>query len=444
MPRGRCGARGFFPCALHYIGVGILLLAMNVGQNAAADTPSAFTLADCYQAALRQSEVLAEQQELITQAEERYQQAFGAVLPNLGAEASLLGQGESGLHGHDPDLDVKSSQHYARLSLSQPLFRGFRELAAIHQAGDLISAQREARAWASLQLFSDVSQAYFTVLSYEQDLVHIDAQLGLYAQRIRDLQARVAIGRSRTSEVLSFQAAQAILKAQAQEVRGQLGTVREVLSFLTGVPPDLVLSAPGAPPQARPLEDYLAACERRPDILAAVRQVEAARRGVAIASGEHWPSLDLNGNFYVDRPAPLESLDWDAELMLTLPLFSGGTIVARTREAESQVRAAEQVLGRLRRLAAQTIRARYAVLTSNQARLVALEEAAEISEKNYRAVLRDYNLGLETNLDVIQSLVSSQDTLRTLDQVRFQIGDNIEQLEILTAQRHPPQKDLQP
>ena len=44
----------------------------------------------------------------------------------------------------------------------------------------------------------------------------------------------MAIGRSRPTEVLTVQAAQAALAAQIEQVKSQISTARELLSFLTG------------------------------------------------------------------------------------------------------------------------------------------------------------------------------------------------------------------
>jgi outer membrane protein TolC len=53
-------------------------------------------LDDYYRAALRRSEVVAVQQELITQAQERYEQATSALLPNLEGGAAYTRQYSGG------------------------------------------------------------------------------------------------------------------------------------------------------------------------------------------------------------------------------------------------------------------------------------------------------------------------------------------------------------
>ena len=97
----------------------------------------------------------------------------------------------------------------------------------------------------------------------------------------------------------------------------------------------------------------------------------------------------------------------------------GGVIGSQTREAESRVRMSENNLSLTLRQDTQEVRTHHENLTSDLVQVAANTEAADLSEKNYRAVVNDYNLGLVTNLDVLVALSSSQDALRALDRSRY-------------------------
>lgn len=373
-----------------------------------------FTLDDCFQAALKQSETLAGQTEQINQAEARYSQALAAVLPNF----SL-----NGAYGYAQEkAGPAASQTVAKLSAVQPLFRGFREYAALRQSGNLITAEKEAWHWAGLQLYRDVAEALYTLQSLETEHAHLEIQLRLYDQRIKDLQDRVRIGRSRDSEVLSVQAAQAALQAQDQEQQGLVSVARDLMAFLTGLPRDSQYQNP--PPFAmavEPLETCLGRLGGRPDIAAARAQAEANREAVGIAGGGHWPEVDASGNYYLYEQGVSPEDAWDAQVALTLPLFQGGAVSARTKEAQAQFRQSELTLRRLTRLAEQEIRSEYATLQSALAQRAAWEKASGLAHKNYLAVLREYNLGLATNLDVLKALADDQDILRSADRSGFAV-----------------------
>jgi outer membrane protein len=386
------------------------LLSLSTSPAWAVDP--ALTLEDCFRAAQKQSEILAGQTEQINQAEARYWQTLAGVLPAITLQGTRSAeQTRSG---------PLYSQTIAKLSAVQPLFRGFREFAALRQSQHLIIAEREAWQWAGLQLYSDVSDAMYTLLSLETERIHIQFQLGLYDQRIKDLNDRVRIGRSRDSEVLNVQAARAALEAQDQEYQGLISVARDVMAFLTGLPRDSHYeNPPSFAPALDLLDTFLKEAETRPDITAASAQVEAAREAVGVASGGHWPELDARGNYYIYESGVSLEDTWDAELALTLPLFLGGAVVAQTDEARAKLHESEWTLQRLKRLAEQEIRSRYAVLQVEVAQQAAWEKASKLAHQNYLSLQRDYNLGLATNLEVLQALADDQETLRRFDRSRF-------------------------
>lgn len=411
-----------------------VLLAAPLARAADPDQP--LTLLDCFRKAVERSEVLADQQELLVQSEEQYQQALGAVLPSvlLGAAYQRLGTGT--YSGFAPGPTTTSDRHEVLISARQPLFRGFREFAALRAAGDLIRTRTEARQWAGMQLYRDVVRGFYQVAVLEKDIEHITVQLALYDQRVRDLQGRVAIGRSRTSEVLTVQTSRALLQAEREQTQGQARVAREVLAFLTGGPVSAGLAdLTPVPERTDALEAYLAGVPDRPDVKAAQARADAAREAVTIASNAHLPDLDLSGAYYLDHAGPQPTTVWDAEISLTLPIFSGFTLVSRTREAESLARQSENALSQVRRLGVRDVTSAYHVLRSDLDQLAALRTAADLAERNYRAILRDYNLGLETNLDVLQALQTHQDSLRALDRVLLAAKADLEVLETAAGRR---------
>jgi len=267
-----------------------------------------------------------------------------------------------------------------------------------------------------------VAEALYTLQSLETEHDHLEVQLRLYDQRIKDLQDRVRIGRSRASEVLSVQAAQAALQAQGQQQLGLISVARDLMAFLTGLPRDSRFQNPPAfALPVEPLETFLGRLGDRPDLAAARAQAEAGREAVGIARGGHWPEADASGNYYLYADGVSPEKTWDAQVALILPLFQGGAVSARTREAQAQFRQSELTLRRLTRLAEQEIRSEYATLQSSLAQQAAWEKASALAHRNYLAVLREYNLGLATNLDVLKALADDQDILRSADRSGYAV-----------------------
>ena len=400
------------------------------------------SLKDCFKAALKRSEVLATQQELVVQAEENYHRAWGAILPSVNGSYSYFHQNAPGLTSSG-NTESSAGQQTLKIMADQPLFRGFRDFAALNAAKALITAQKQARQWAGMQLYRDVARAFYTCLAVQKDLDVLDNELELYQKRIKELQDRLSIGRSRNTELLTVQAAQAILKAQREQVLGQLYVAKEVLAFLTGLDQGIQLDDTDvAPSNIGSLDSYQSDLDARPDIIAARKNVKAFKSNVSVAKGAYLPSVDLIGNYYVERPDLHANGKWDVEIAVTLPIFTGGTISSNVKTAQSQKRQSEIQLSQVERLALEEIRSLYHNLKADLAQLAALQEAFDLAEKNYQANLKDYELNLVINLDVLQALTAYQDTQRSLEKIRYLAKIDYNQLEAATAHRLYLMKDL--
>ena len=398
------------------------------------------TLQDCFKAALKRSEVLATQQELVIQAEQTYHRAWGTILPSINGSYSYFHPDAPGLTGGN--TSNSRAQQTLALNADQPLFRGFRDFAAVNAAKSTITAQKQARQWAGMQLYRDVTQAFYTVLAVKKDLQVLDNELEQYQKRIKELQDRLSIGRSRNSEVLTVQSAQAILRAQREQILGQLDVAKEVLAFVTGLNQDIALDDnEEVPADAGPLDSYQSEIPTRPDILAAQKNVDVFKSKVSVAKGEYLPSVDLLGNYFFERPDRHDNGNWDVELAVTLPIFTGGTISSDVKIAKSQERQSEIQLSQVKRMAEEDVRSLHHSLKADLAQLAALQEAYDISKKNYEANGKDYGFNLVTNLDVLQALTAYHDTQRSLEKIRYLAKIDYNKLEASVAHKLSFMKD---
>lgn len=396
---------------------------------AATDT---ITLDDYFAAALQRSEVIATQSELIRQAEERNRQAGGTLLPTVDGIGTYTWRDRAGID----TATNPAREPAARIAATQPLFRGLREFAGLRQTEALLGAQNDDYQAARVQLFKDVAQNFFDVLTLEQELRNLDEQIELSVQREKELQERVRIGRSRTGEVLAVQSTVSTLRAEVQQLRTQLSAAREAFAFLSGLPAETpIRDTEALPANTDTLESYLARAPQRPDIKASQQRLTAARESVDVARGAHLPSLDLNANRYLERRGTLSDVEWDVQLALTVPLYAGGNTQSRVRESLSQRDQAELAASQIGRQADQEIRSTYQSVALDRARIESLETATEAARKNYDVQLRDYRLGLVTNLDVLQALTTFQENRRALDRARYTAKLNYLRLEAAAVRR---------
>ena len=426
------------------IALTVVIITSTVATVGPAHAAEALTLDEYFSAALKRSEVVATQGELIRQAEEQYTQANSALRPTVNGVASYTRQ--------DPipagDLSTSTSpnrQSLAKLTATQPLFRGFREFAALRQTKALLGAQDQDYRNARTQLFKDVAQNFYTVLSIEQDLKNFGEEINRNIDREKELNGRVRIGRSRISEVLTVQSTISTLRAQVEQLQGQLSAAREAFAFLSGLAPATLLrDTEDLPATLEPLDDYLARMERRPDVIASQQRLSAAQESTTVARGANLPSLDLNANRYLERTGNLKDSTWDVGIALTVPIYAGGLLQSRVSEAVSLRTQAELSASQVSRQAEQEIRSVYQSVVFDRSQLDALEKETESARKNYETQRRDYRLGLVTNLDVLQALTAFQQNQLALDRARYTTKLDYLKLQAAAVRRPAPPPETAP
>lgn len=397
-----------------------------------AELTTAATLDDALQSALQKNETAAQAQERVIQTRELVRQAKAVVLPSLSANA---------IHQIQPELeDIEArklspaNQTSTALTLNQPLFRGFREFATMRQRENVLSAEKQNRLATLVSLYEQVASSYLQVLAYEQDLVNVTEQRKLSSERVKELKARISRGESNANEALTAQATDAAIDGEIQILQANLKTARENFFFLTGLPENSALADQEVNFKLRPLEEYLGRIEERPDYKSAKDLAAASKEGVSIAKGGHWPSADLIGNYYFQRPESIpEEQKWDVQFRLSFPIFEGGLRMAQVREAASKNRETELGLKQLERRASADIRSLYQSVKMRADQLKALKLAAELSEKSYQVLQRDYRRGLSRNIDVQMAMSEFRMTKRNYDQARYLARLDLIRLETAAA-----------
>jgi outer membrane protein TolC len=106
-------------------------------------------------------------------------------------------------------------------------------------------------------------------------------------------------------------------------------------------------------------------------------------------------------------------VDWDASLSLRAPLYQGGRTVGTVAEIRSQKKQSELYLKELTRRA-------YDDWVDSGAEIADLATARKAAEASHAAQIKEYRLGLVTNLDVLMALQTLLDAKRALDDARIE------------------------
>jgi outer membrane protein len=411
----------------------LFLLCCLFSICAQADVPSnAMSLDEAFQSAIKRTESIKNQDELIVQAEEKYKQAIGSILPTVQGLGTYFQQQTPPQYAN---LSA-NRQATAQLQAHQYLFQGTKEYAGLRQTKDTIHEQEDLKKQALLQLYESTAQAYYSVLSADKGIEDLKSEIPLYEKWIKQLRQWIQIGRSREPDVLTIEASMAQLQAQLQQEILLAQTNREAFMFITGLPENtVVINDVNLEQPILQLPDALGAIDRRPEITSQKLAIEAAEEGVNIAKGGHLPTLDITGDYYFNRPNGIDQgVNWDFQLNLVIPIFAGGVIQSQVRAAASQERQAELTLDTNHRQVNQSIKTIYDSAIQDREQVKALVLAKEVSFKNYQAQEHDYKLGLVTNIDVLTALTTFAQSEQALDTARFTAQYDYSRLIVETGQ----------
>ncbi len=356
------------------------------------------TLKQCYHLALKRSETIAIDNQVIKEAEAQFWQSFSGVLPQVNYAISQTKQDRG-------SGDNAGGSRYRKFTFSQPLFSGFKEYAAI-AAAKARHKQRESQLQRAKQLlFTDVSDAFYFLQSYQEDLQAIEDIRKALADRLALLKQRQSVGRSRESEVASAKASLYKIEADQEGVRSQLEVARQLLEFLIGQPVAAIQDEDLPNDSVLSMEEFASHADHRPDVEAAKEAVVVAQKGVTVARAGFFPTVSLNGDSWNQRTATSSSdVDWDITLNVNVPIFIGTQTIGAVKQAQAQEKEAVLSLSRTKRSAVLDIQNAYTKFVLDQKREMALKRAVDAAYRNYFLQEVDYKNSLVNNLDVLQAL----------------------------------------
>lgn len=191
-----------------------------------------------------------------------------------------------------------------------------------------------------------------------------------------------------------------------------LARAREALGVLLGA--DGALDA-ADDPALDPPADAKAALEQLPSTRGDVQAQAARLRGAELAVRDSWadylPLLTAAFQPFYQDPATLTQpqTGWQAQLVLSIPLFDGGLRygVARERKALA-AEAREQLEGTLRQ-ARSEVRVAFEAVRRADAALVHAREAARLSQQEYELADEGFRAGRLTSLEVIDAQRRARD-----------------------------------
>jgi outer membrane protein len=325
-----------------------------------------------------------------------------------------------------------------QLTFTQPVFR-LQNWNQYDQAEFQVKQAEATFGQAAQDLMLRVAQAYFDVLAAQDSLGLVRAQKAAISEQLAQAKRNFEVGTATITDTHEAQARSDLSAAQEIAALNDLENRRSVLRLLTGkeyavlkpLRPDIRLSEPN-PNDEQSWVDL------------ATKQsytVQVQEAGTAIAaleakrnSNAQLPTLDFVASYgstdqstgtTLNTPVGSTTTVSQIGLQLAMPLFAGGGLSSREREAAALSLKSRDDLDNARRNAALTTRQSYLAVINGIAQVGALEQARISSQSALDSNKLGYEVGVRINIDVLNAQQQLFSTVRDLSVARYNTITNL-------------------
>lgn len=357
---------------------------------------AAMTVGEAVDAALERSPMLAVSQARVEEAEARVGEAVGRLLPSAQVGGGVLFQTpiEVDLASSLPIPVPDPSQLDPLVVAPGTQLQGNAEVVVPLLAPAGWAARRTARqgvAFAEEQVEADrqaltlrVLEAFYASVQAHAVLEDAERAEALAVRLLEKGRTLAELGAVSEVDVLPFERAVAQARANLALAREGVSAADGVLAQLTGL--EGAAEAAEVPSEVPSLDALLAALDR-PDLRAAEARADVARSQVGLARATGWPTVGVRGGVMAVTPAPDlgAELTWRVTVGAQVPLFQGGMVASRVRQARAQVSQAESGARALREAAEIEIRRAHGALSQALSSLAEQEEAVRLAKRSVQA-----------------------------------------------------------
>ncbi|EOW9552274.1 outer membrane channel protein TolC [Vibrio fluvialis] len=312
----------------------------------------------------------------------------------------------------------------------------------------LDTAEKQARqadaqyANSQQSLMLRVAQAYFDVLSAQDNLEFVRAEKAAVGRQLEQTKQRFEVGLSAITDVHDAQAQYDTVLADEVLAENSLINSYESLREITGQEhTNLSILDTNRFSTSRTTESMEAlieqAQEKNLSLLSARISQDVAKDNISLASSGHLPSLTLDGGYnygreyndnYSSYDTYHENNDFNIGLNLTVPLYSGGNVSSQTKQAEYAYVAASQDLEASYRSVVKNVRAYNNNINASIGSVRAYEQSVISAQSALDATEAGFDVGTRTIVDVLDATRTLYSVKKNLSDARYSYIINVLQL----------------
>ncbi|MBP8295770.1 MAG: TolC family outer membrane protein [Burkholderiales bacterium] len=416
------------------------LLAVLIG-TLFATSAAADDLLQLYREARQKDPALASAKAAWQATQEKIPQAQAGLSPSVSVAGSATytipdSTAQPTLSGFTKTTQVNSNIALnATVSASQPLYRRQNSIV-LDQARVQVAQSTYVLQSVDQDLAVRLAQAYFDVLLAQDTLTLVGAQKAATGESLAQARRNFEVGTATITDTNEAQARYDQIVAQEIATLNDIEIKRRAIEVIIGRTAPSLKPLAANPRLETPAPDNLDAWssragERNLSILIANASLDLANLEVDRNRAAREPVVDLTGSFGrgegfgLSTAYPTNSLRQGIiGIQVSMPLFTGGLIESRVREALANQDKARQDLESAKRSAAQSARTSFLNVSNGIAQVKALEQAVVSAEVALSSSKLGMEVGVRTNVDVLNSQQQVFSARRDLASARYAVITN--------------------
>ena len=368
-------------------------------------------------------------------------QARAELMPQISFDARQSRTDQDILEREQPVFGIGESRFTTRtwqFQVSQPLFR-YSSWVQLSQSRAVVRQAFAVYTAAEQELILRSAALYLNLLASQDRVSLSEAELAAVGRQLELVQAQRRGGLAAITDEYEAEARFSSVQADLIEATYALDDAYQALRELAG---DAVSSVyplypeiPLLPPQPADLGEWVARAVDQNLLLVARRTaVEVAEHEARRVRASHYPSLELvasTGNTDVGGAVTGGASNTDTNVIgvqFNVPIFSGGVVLSRAREADMTLNRVKQEQVLQHRVVMRETRGAYQGVISAIQRVRALEASLTSQESAVEGRTRGFRSGVYTLLDVLDSERELYQTRRDLARARYEYLLNLLQL----------------
>jgi len=363
-------------------------------------------------------------------------QGRAGLLPNI----SISAQTNWNEYYQNGDLQNEYNNFSSSARLTQPLIR-LDSWFKYRQSKFLTDAAEADFAYSQQALIVRTAELYFNVLRAIDNLSAARSEEKAIKKQLDQIRQRYEVGLAAVTEVQEAQLAFDLSLASRTRVEGEVYTAKEALNALVGRE---ILSLDGLvndlnvtnPVPASKEEWARKAVENNFRLQAANLRKFASKNNARSVASNHLPKVDIVGvqtesetNQYAfdglntggafDITVPDETQRDTYSLQLSMPIFQGGAVISRTKQAYAESNKSIEDALFTERSVIQDVRSQYSNVVTLVANLRAQKQAVVSASSALEATKVGYEVGTRNIVDLLQAEKNLYSAERNLSNAKY-------------------------